>query len=44
MDALCQWLKTRPLPCACYCYNDNDARLLYDAAASLGVRIPRSSA
>ncbi len=40
MDALCQWLKTRPLPCACYCYNDNDARLLYDAAASLGVRIP----
>ncbi len=39
-EALREWLKTQSFPCACYCYNDNDARCLYEAAAALGLRIP----
>ena len=38
--ALQDWLKTKSLPCACYCYNDNDAQILYEAAYALGLRIP----
>lgn len=38
--ALAKWLKEQIVPCACYCYNDNDALALYEAASALGLRIP----